>query len=164
MKTGDVLNVSRDTKLSATGTFSLLLGNLSAFYGTRVDTRKFILMKIIPSTRQLLPSLTPLSDHAPLDRSQVLPTMTRRLRQTNDLVRSYGGHLIFLIPASTDLTAEEYLREAAQSLGIETLVPLGESDVSPKDFGDGFHLTQAGARRYTASLVPQLEAVLRGLN
>jgi hypothetical protein len=150
LATGDVMDAARDAGLSATATASLLLSRLSAFYGTRTETRKVLLSTLVPAVRYLAPAFAPLAGPTPLTRSQTLAAA--RLRQFDSLVREHGGHFIFLVPATLDAGGPAYLQEAGSGAGVRVLVPMAPGALSKSDFGDGFHLNQRGESRYTAAL------------
>ena len=156
MNTRDVFRAASDAKLSATGTFSLFLGNLSAFYGTRGETRKFVLSKLIPGVGQLISAIVPMDVARPLDHEPAVASMCQRLRIVDALVRANGGRFILIQPASLNLPGMQYLSEAGAKTGVQVLTPLPVEALSRSDFRDGFHLTPEGASRYTAALAPML--------
>jgi hypothetical protein len=161
MNTRDFLRVSHDAHLSATETFSLLVGNLSAFYGTRSETRKVLLAKLVPSVNELIPSFVPAPAAAPPRKEIVVERIAQRLRVVDGLVRRNGGRLIMISPASLDAQGVECLSEGGRKAGVVVLTPIAAKDLSPRDFRDGFHLTQAGAARYTTALAPLLRDAIR---
>lgn len=156
MNTRDVFRAASDAKLSATGTFALLVGNLSAFYGTRGETRKFVLSKLIPGVSQLISAIVPMDVARPLDHEPAVASMCQRLRMVDALVRANGGRFILIQPASLNLPGMQYLSEAGAKTGVRVLTPLPVGALSRSDFRDGFHLTPEGASRYTAALAPML--------
>lgn len=161
MNTRDFLRVSRDAHLSATETFSLLVGNLSAFYGTRSETRKVLLAKLVPSVNDLIPSFVPARAAVPPDHGAVVSRIAQRLRTVDRLVRKNGGRFILLSPASLDAQGVKALLEAGRKAGVPVLTPLAAQDLSPRDFRDGFHLTEVGAAHYTTALDPLLRDAIR---
>jgi len=156
MKTGDVLPAARAARLSATATTSMLFGNLSAYYGTRMETRKVLLKRALPPVQQLQPYLTPVAERTPLDRPEVVSLGAKRLRELNDLVSQHGGVFVFVVPAFLEEEESVYFKAAGAEAGIAPIVPLSNDDVTDADFLDGFHLNPAGASRYTAALIPLL--------
>ncbi|MDQ2945855.1 MAG: hypothetical protein M3Y27_07935, partial [Acidobacteriota bacterium] len=124
MNTRDVFRAASDAKLSATATFSLLVGNLSAFYGTRVETRKFVLSKLIPGVNQLISAIVPMDVARPLDHEPAVASMCQRLRIIDALVRTSGGRFILIQPASLNLPGMQYLSEAGAKTGVQVLTPL----------------------------------------
>ena len=160
MNTSDVLDAARDAKLSATGTFSLLLGRFSAFYGTRSETRKFVLIKAVPGVEDLVPYMIQGRDRNPLDHDRVVRIAGLRLKQMDELVRKHGGHFIFVVPASLDPDEDVYLQEAGRAAGVRVLVPLPTGSLSSKDFTDGFHLSPAGASRFTSALARDIRGAI----
>jgi len=156
MDTRDFLRVSRDAGLSATQTFSLLLGNLSAFYGTRTETRKVLLARLIPGVADLVSSLVPVGVAPPLERELAVPRLSGRLAEMDRMVRAHGGRFILAQPASLNLLSLKYLSEAGRKTGVPVLEPLPPESLSLRDFRDGFHLTPEAASRYTSALVPMI--------
>ena len=152
----DALNVSRDAALSATQTFSLLLGRFSAFYGTRSETRKFVLAKLVPGVRDLVPYVRPVADTRPIPRNVAVDVAGKRLAELDALVRRHGCHLIFVVPATTDPLGPGYLRVAGHRVGVPVLVPMESDSLSSADFRDGYHLNPPSADRFTAALAPAL--------
>lgn len=160
MNASDFLDVARDAKLSATSAFSLLLGRWSAFYGTRSETRKFILSKTIPGVMGLVSYLSPGPDPNPLDHERTVRVAAQRLKRIDELVRDNGGRFVFIVPASLDPNEGIYLEEAGRSAGISVLVPMHTETLSPNDFTDGFHLNPAGASRFTKALALNLQEAI----
>ena len=160
MNAGDFLDAARDAKLSATGAFSLLLGRWSAFYGTRSETRKFILSKTVPGVTGLVSYLSPGADPNPLDHERTVRAAAQRFKRIDELVRNNGGHFVFIVPASLDPHEEMYLEEAGRSAEISLLVPMRTETLSSIDFSDGFHLNPAGASRFTRALVLNLQEAI----
>ncbi len=160
LSTGDVLSAARAAHLSATQTFSLLLGNLSAFYGTRSETRKFVLAKLIPGMNDLVAALVPSGAAAPLEREFAVKRLSERLEALDQLVREHGGKFILVEPASRNVTNLEYMAEAGRRTGVPVLEPMHPGSLSDADFLDGFHLTPEGATRYTSALGPLMRQTL----
>lgn len=160
LSTGDVLSAARAAHLSATQTFSLLLGNLSAFYGTRSETRKFVLAKLIPGMNDLVAALVPRGAAAPLEREFAVQRLSERLLALDQLVREHGGKFILVEPASLGVHGLEYMAEAGQRTGVPVLEPMRAGSLSKTDFRDGFHLTPEGATRHTSALGPLMRQAL----
>jgi hypothetical protein len=156
IKTSDVLGAAHAAHLPATATTSLLLGNLSAYYGTRMETRKVLLKRTLPAVQQLQPYLTPAADRTPLDGAAMISLGAKRLREMNDLVSQHGGVFVFVVPAFREEEESLYFTAAAAEAGITPIVPLSSDDVTDADFVDGFHLNPTGASRYTTALIPLL--------
>ena len=160
LSTADVFGAARDAHLSATQTFSLLTGNLSAFYGTRSETRKFVLAKLIPGINDLVAALVPSGAAAPLERESAVKRLSERLLDLDQMVRDHGGKFILVEPASLDIRGLEYMAEAGRRTGVPVFEPLHAASLSKVDFLDGFHLTPEGATRYTSALGPLLRQTL----
>ena len=157
MMTRDCLDAARDARLSATATTSLFLGSLSAFYGTRSETRTVLLAKVMPSMKNLVPYLTPSPDKNPPSASLIIETAGRRLAALDNMVRAHGGRFLVIVPATLDAKDATCLTQAAANSGVTALLPLSSGSLSAQDFRDGFHLNEEGAARYTASLEPMFK-------
>jgi len=68
------------------------------------------------------------------------------------LVLKHGCNFIFIVPAYLEPDEDFYLQEAVRAAGVRVLVPLPTGSLSSKDFTDGFHLSPAGASRFTSAL------------
>ncbi len=164
MMTRDFLSAARDARLSATATASLLLGSLSAFYGTRSETRTVLLAKVMPTMQNLVPYLTPLPDKNPPAPSLLIQIASRRLATLDTMVRAHGGRFLFIVPATTTEQDSAVLAQAGTNSAVPVLIPLHSDSLSLKDFRDGFHLNPEGTGRYTASLGPMFkQAVMAAL-
>lgn len=158
MSTRDFFDAGLASGLSATGVSSLLLGNLSEFYGLRSQVRAVLLSRLLPGFANLKLLFEPVSNHRPLDIALAAAIAKNRLRQSNDLVKSNGGTFVFVVPATLDAADVATLVKAGEEAGVTVLVPLQTSAVSEQDFlADQFHLNPAGAARYTAALAPMLK-------
>lgn len=157
MMTRDFLSAGHAAGLSATGISSLLLGSLSAYYGTRSETRTVLLARLMPAMRNLVPYMTPVPGKHPQDRRWMLDAATQRLKAMDTMVRAHGGRFLLIVPADLDKEGPACLIEAGARTGVIVLFPLAAESLSPQDFRDGFHLNPAGAARYTAKLGPMLK-------
>ncbi len=153
----DFLAASRDAGLSATATSSLLLASLSAFYGTRSETRTVLLARLLPGMRNLVPYMTPVRGKQTPDSRWMIDAATQRLRAMDAMARAHGARFLLIVPADLDKTGPACLVEAGARAGVTVLLPLAPELLSSQDFRDGFHLNPAGAARYTKSLGPMLK-------
>jgi len=160
MLPGDVLRVSRDASLSPTQTFSLFLAHFSYYYGTRLETRKFLLTSLMPTFQTLRASIVPPS-RPPLDPVHAVAVMADRLRQFDGLVRAHGGRFIFVEASTRRSSDESWALETAARSGVHVLVTMPAASLHDSDFQeDHEHLNESGAARYTAALTPLLRRSL----
>jgi hypothetical protein len=159
MLPGDTLRVSRDAGLAPTQTFSLLLANFSYYYGTRLETRKFLLTSLMPSFRTLRESIVP-PGRPPLGSARAVAVIADRLRRFDALVRSQGGRFIFVEAPIRNSTDVSWALEAGAKSGLKVIVPMPAESLHESDFMDGYHLNERGAARYTAALAPLLRESL----
>ena len=163
MDTSDFLEAFRAAELSGTETFSLLVANLSVFYGTRSETRKVLLARMAPFVKNLQPFFVPAPEHTQPDRSRLIDVCAQRLKALDELARAHGSRFIFLEPATVKADEESYIREAAKRAEVPALVPLPAAALSATDFSDGYHLNPSGASRYTTALAPALRGTMKAL-
>ena len=160
MQMKDFFPVVRDLSLDATAAASLLAGHLSAFYGARVDIRRFILSSLLPDLPRLMALITPRRKALPTGNVREVATM--RLRALKAALGAYGARVLFIgPPALGDAHAAE-LEEAGRVAGVPVVSGWSAADFSPGDFSDDFHLNAEGARRYTNRLAIKLRQVLNG--
>jgi hypothetical protein len=164
MLTRDFLSAGRAAGLSATATSSLLLGSLSAFYGTRSETRTVLLATLMPNVRNLIPYMTPLRGKHPQDRRWMIKVATQRLKAMDAMARTHGARFLLIVPADLDKAGPACLIEAGVRAQVPVLFPLAAESVSPQDFRDGFHLNPGGAARYTEKLGPMLRQAVAKLH
>lgn len=157
---GDVLHAARNAGLSPTGTFSLLLANLSAYYGTRVETRKFVLARLLPSVGKLRGSMVP-PPRTPLDPRRAVDVASRRLEEFRALVQSHRGRFLFVEAPCRRPADAAWMSEASARTGVPVIVPMSAGSLHDADFlEDHEHLNPSGAARYTAALAPLLSKSL----
>jgi hypothetical protein len=167
MQTSDLLAASRDAELSPTETFSLFLGGVSAYYGTRAELRNVALARLLPVTNQIVKYLTPDGKAPPLDHALVVRVAAQRLRTLDAMVHAHGGRFMLLVPGTLDANDAAYLLEAGRLAAVPVLAPMTFPPLSAGDFRDGFHLNSIGSERYTQALNPMLKqkvAEMSGLN
>lgn len=157
MRISDLLAASREAELSPTETFSLFLGGISAYYGTRAELRNVALARLVPVTNQIVQYMTPDGKAPPLDHARVVRVATARLRTLDAMVRTQGGRFILLVPGALDANDAAYLLEAGQLAAVPVLAPMTSPPLSGGDFRDGFHLNSIGSARYTQVLIPMLK-------
>lgn len=160
MRTQDFLRVSSDAELSPTATFSLLTGNLSALYGTRTETRKFVFSKLVPSLMALRPYLLP-APLGPRDPGSMVIKVADRMQQFDALVRGNGGRFIFLEAPTRDSGDVKTAQEAGSRAGVTVLTALLAEKLSETEFLDPSHMNEAGAAHYTQALAPLLSAKIK---
>jgi hypothetical protein len=157
----DLPNIAHDVQLHPTATFGLFTGNLSSFYGTRVEIRKQVLGLLLPDfanlTQHLTPSRTP-NHQAEAFEKELRPRFAK-LKQLN---RSSSIPIALLIAPEPGLSNEllQTVQRVGSDMDIAILVPLKPDNISVDDFSDGFHLNANGATKFTTALANILKCYL----
>jgi hypothetical protein len=156
MQGRDLLAVKRESQLDNTNASAYFFANRSDWLGSRAQIRNWLLQEIMPNLEHLIgffPGKTP-----PMPpKEQVVAGVLPHLLALNQLCNSNGTRLVVLVPPTLsheDASAE--IQDAAAHEGIQVLVPLRPSDVTPDEFHDGFHLNLRGAARFTHRLASDL--------
>lgn len=93
----DVLNVVSDLDLHPTVSCEILLASLSEFYGTRVELRKVLLGRLVPSLPDLARRFVVYRKWVP-NFGEVSSVAASRLRRLADEVESHHGDFTLVIP------------------------------------------------------------------
>jgi|SRR5690242_9056026 len=152
----DVLNAASELHFDNTQTADLLLAHSSAFWDIRGVIRIQVLRHTIPHCEALFtllqaqPSLPP-----PADFEEAASARLTRLRM---LCASYGARLLILVPpAPSSGNAVRKFAAVAQTVGVDTLVPLDPNQLSnPYFLADEIHLNPEGAELFTSALAQYL--------
>jgi hypothetical protein len=161
MNLQDLPDIRSDLQLHLTATTGLLTGNLSAFYGTRVEIRKQVLGLLIPDlvnlTKLLVPSRSAIKDEALLGKELRLRFIKLRQLSLANSIRM----AVLIAPESglRDETLKIALGIAVDSK-LDVLVPLRPGKLNRDDFSDGFHLNAVGAAKFTKALAEVLQCYL----
>jgi hypothetical protein len=145
----DLLNVRRDIRSDNTTTANMFFSNISEFYGSRAEIRRWILAKLMPDLQQLTGSFQPPKKASPPD-DQVVSTATARLRQIRELCAQYNTEFVMVVPPlrEGDNSAQD-VETAGQLAGVKVLVPIRPGNLDKKLFKDGQHLNENGAAVFT---------------
>ena len=151
--------VARELSLTLTQEASLFVARYSLFWAARSNIRNLIMRTVFPSYAQALHELSRSEPRVPVKERDV-EVAVRRLRSVAQTAQRYGSTLALLVPPGLDKEGEQRLSQAAAKAGIEMLVPVPNGEFAQNLFLDGFHLTQEGARQFTARLGACLNAAL----
>lgn len=154
----DLLSFGHDLHADRNRISVLALDRLSYFFGTRAETRSWILGKLIPD----LPFLTHhfhVNSNMPENR-QLAEISAQRLQQTRQLCEEYGATFVFAIPPAIDDSGEDIVVKAAQMQGIPVLIPIRPGGLPLSDYSDLIHLNAQGAAEFTPALAADLRAVI----
>lgn len=158
MQTSDVFKAARDAGLHRTNASSMFFASVSAFYGPRAEIRKVLLRRLLPGLPALMRLLTS-NRAAPLADEQIYRGAIANLRAYSKLAASQNSRIILVLPPQIEPEGVAMTKLAALQAGI-TVVSVSPDVTGPSDFRDGFHLNAAGARKYTAALIPAIAKAL----
>jgi hypothetical protein len=154
----DLLQFANDLRADRNRISVLALDNMSYFFGTRAETRSWLLGKLIPD----LPSLTHhfhVNSSVP-ENNRIAEISEERLRQTRRLCEQYGAIFVLAIPPAIDDSGESIVARTAQMLSIPILMPVRPGALPRSDYADLIHLNAQGAAEFTSALAPALRAVV----
>jgi hypothetical protein len=153
-----LLSFTRDVEADRNATSSLLLANLSSFYGTRTEIRSWILGHILPGLPQLFHS-----GAAP--RPTVLPELaSQRIAQLREVCEQHGTQLVLVLPPARLSSGVDVVTQAATANRVNLLLPIAPGVLPSSDYSDNFHLNSSGAGKFTPALAAGLRQVLSQAN
>lgn len=141
----DVPNIARLSRAlhpGASVSAGLFAAHFSALLGAGPEMRRVLLERLIPS-RGYWDALTPASARP------ASALASERLLAVQSLCAAHGAAFYLLIPPSLAATA------APHAPGVRILSPR-PLDPDPSHYRDGYHLSEAGARPFTAALAHDL--------
>ena len=131
---------------------------MSAFYGNRIQFRKWLLAKVVPDIELLASAIRPAANVLPGNTIVAMEAFSR-LRAMNKLCQENGARLILVVPPTPDRDSEsivETVEESGRKAGVLILVPVRPGVMSLEKFSDGFHLNESGAVQFTTLLSAEL--------
>jgi hypothetical protein len=159
----DLPELGSVTQMHPTAVSNLFFGNVSAFYGTRVEIRKQVLGLLIPDfadiTKLIIPAQSPGIEESLLERK--LHTRFLMLRK---LAESKSIKLALIVAPESRLRNDTLndVWNAAGASTLDVLVPIKPDMIIQSEFSDGFHLNKKGATRFTRALALELRPYLSG--
>jgi hypothetical protein len=157
----DLPDLATDLQLHPTAASGQMVGNISDFYGTRVEIRKQVLGRLIPDLGNLTKLLIPTrstSKNEELDRGE-LRTRFEKLKQLSGLK---SIRITLIIAPESELNAEtlKTVCNVASSVDFDILAPLKTGEFSKNDFSDSFHMNRNGAAKFTKAFAEALRCYL----
>ena len=142
----------------------LVLGHLSAYYGTREETRKVAFQKVVPGASALAAVLVgPPRVARELDESNLHAESARRLVELSRLCAGYAIRCMFVpAPRPGGTNSEDLIViQEAERAGLRAAALQPHDAWSVQDFeSDGYHMNPVGAVRFTAAFGMTLKAAL----
>ncbi len=159
----DLPNLAADLHMHPTAASGLLVGNLSAFYGTRVEIRKKVLDLLIPDFSGLTKLLVS-SQVTSGSEKFAAEELRSRFGKLRELSEQKSIPIAVLIAPESGLR-DEILKKVcvvAADANFNVLVPVKPDELSTADYSDGFHLNAGGAAKFTKSFGEMLRCHLPG--
>src|SRR6267154_2977974 len=156
----DTLGAASDLDMDRTAASNLLLAHSSVFWNTRSVIRSQILYHVIPHSKDLFLLLKRQPPIPPAPEFQSIADS--RLRRLRDLCEAHGARLIILVPPTPSSDdAVHQMTLAAQSAGVDALVPIPPAALSTRYYQpDELHLNSEGAKLFTSALATFLPHTL----
>jgi hypothetical protein len=160
LRTRDFPDLAKRLAMRPTPASNLLFANLSAWFGTKADMRKFALLHTLPNLDELAKLIAPGGPKRP-EPAVLGPRIEERLSMLDRVCDEYGTLLVVVIPPTQDLADPYALNQAAgRAAHVPVLVPSPPGELPASDYlEDGFHMNSRGAMQFTQALADQLDAL-----
>jgi hypothetical protein len=156
----DLLDVVRQTHMGATRGSEFILAHYSEFYSTRDVTRGFVMSRVLPSVGELLHGRYASVRDPDIDTPILKQVASSRLAALDNLCRSNGARLLFVVPPTYQKGAGTIL-DVGKERGISVFVPVKDDEFDQSDFqSDGIHMNEKGSRIFTERLMESLNEEL----
>lgn len=157
----DILDVAKEAKLDNTTASNYFFANRSAWLGSRMEVRKWLLGTMMPSV-QALTYMFQRPAPPPPPGDEVRRQMVVRLGELKRICESNGARLIIVIPPTLDKSdRSSAVRQAGVETGVPVLLPYQPGELQASFFDhDLFHLNPEGAKVFAARLAADLLTTL----
>ena len=141
---------------------SLLIGHFSAYYGLRLEIRKYAFQKIVPESESLTRLLLAVPSTEKVSLERVETKGLARLRELGGLCKKYVVRCIFVVPPEMNPPEiRSWLVTIAEAEGFASArFDLTQQLPSHYFEPDHFHFSEQGATAYTSHLVRSLQGIL----
>jgi hypothetical protein len=157
----DLLNFAGDLHADRNRISVLALDNMSYFFGTRAETRSWILGKILPDLQTLTRHFHLSSEASnPLSDDKISQISAQRLQQTSQLCEQYGAVFVFALPPTLQDSGESIVVKTAQAHSLRILLPIEPGGLPRSDYSDLMHLNAGGAAVFTPALADGMKQML----
>jgi hypothetical protein len=152
----DLLDVVRQTHMNATRGSEFILAHYSEFYSTRDITRGYVMRRVLPNVGELLHGRYASVRDPDISTPVLKQVAAIRLEALDNLCRSNGAHLLFVVPPTYQKGAETIL-DVGKERGISVFVPVKDDEFDLSDFqSDGIHMNEKGSHIFTERLMESL--------
>ena len=121
--------------------------------------RNFALNRLDPSYGDLLHRLLT-RGASPVPRNEVLRICEPRFQELQRLCAEHHANFVYVVPPGFGFH-DDAMAEAGSRAGASVLVPVHNDAWKLEKYRDGFHLSEMGAREFTAIFSPSLNTLLR---
>jgi len=156
----DLLDLVRQSHMDATRASEFALAHYSVFYSIREVFRSYVMSRVFPSVADLLQKRSASFREPDVSDSVFRPLAAGRLAALDQLCKTYGAHLLFVVPP-TYQKGDETIVEAGREDGVTVLLPVKRDEFDQSYYQkDGFHMNQRGAEIFTARVAAELNKEL----
>jgi hypothetical protein len=160
LQQSDLLRVVRLTHMDATRASEFIMSHYSEFYSTREITRGYVMSRVLPSVGGMFHTQYAAVRDEELKGSVLRIAAQNRLMALDELCRSNGAHLIFVVPPTYQKGAA-IIQEVGREHGVPVLVPVKDGEFDSTYYQeDGIHMNRKGAAIFTKRLAESLNGQL----
>jgi hypothetical protein len=165
VRPADLHELAAELGWSATALTGSYVAAGSEFWAERAELRNFVLSVLVPKMDRLVNVFTSSPVIVPLVADRVSPVAHRRLERLRSMLDAHQIRFVIAIPAMVPRagdTGVAGVTRAARAMGVALVEPPSSDSIGPREFRDGFHLSEHGASLYTAFLTRELPRALAG--
>ena len=160
LRVTDLHQLSRAVHLDPMTASNYFFATGSEWIGARASIRNALLERWLPDA-PLLVAHFPSGNPAAPSRDVDIEAALERVRGLRELCAAHGAGFAWLVPPSLNpADAAPQVAAAARRAGFTVLLPYPPATLAATDFSDGFHLSAAGAARFTAAAAVELRRTL----
>ena len=165
MTPADAVEAGVRSRQHPTETSGFVLGTLSAFYGLRTEIRQFFLQRLIPGMQQVADLIAnqTFAKHRAQASEPSDAAMAERLAEFKAMCDGAGVRCMLSFAKELEPAPAWVLRleQMGQDAGLSTVDLRVTARYDASDFGpDRYHMSEAGAHKYTPDLVARLARLL----
>ncbi len=153
MNFGDIGRAGRAAGADRNRIFSMMLASGSAFWGSRVELRNYLLDLVTGGGVEKLQALAFRRGRI-LKHDEYEKRLLPRLVELRQVVSERGARLWLIMPPRLDGPWQnDSIRHVAEQLGVRVLVPIEPGRLSAEHFSsDGYHMSAKGAAVFMPAL------------
>ena len=137
---------------------SMMLAQLSAFYGSREEVYKRLITWVLPDFPKLAKSFRSAANNRVNTVPDCLARAEMRLTELNTLCETHDSKLLIWLPPTPYIDRNaNVITEAARRCGVPAFTPIADGALAQSYFEDGYHLNSKGAKITTLALASMLK-------